>query len=61
MQVPASLLRMQQCENWPRFSRWVAIITLFVLAEKVLPWGPKMVRAASGLLLVASGILVLAG
>ena len=40
---------------------WVAIITLFVLAEKVLPWGPKMVRAASGLLLVASGILVLAG
>jgi len=40
---------------------WVAIITLFVLAEKVLPWRPTIVRAVSGLLLVASGILVLAG
>lgn len=40
---------------------WVAIITLFVLAEKVLPWPPTMVRAASGVLLVTSGIFVLVG
>jgi predicted metal-binding membrane protein len=40
---------------------WVAIITLFVLAEKVFPWRPTIVRGVSGLLLVASGILVLAG
>jgi predicted metal-binding membrane protein len=40
---------------------WVAIIMLFVLAEKVLPWRPTLVRAASGLLLVSSGILMWAG
>jgi len=40
---------------------WVAIITLFVLAEKVFPWRPNMARGASGLLLVSSGILVLTG
>ncbi|MGB5734722.1 MAG: DUF2182 domain-containing protein [Thiohalocapsa sp.] len=40
---------------------WVAIITLFVLAEKLFPWSPTGIRAASGLLLTLSGVLVLLG
>lgn len=40
---------------------WMALITLFVLAEKVLPGSPGRVRAVSGLALTAwgTGLLIL--
>jgi predicted metal-binding membrane protein len=38
---------------------WVAAITIFVLLEKVAPFG-RAIAALAGILLVASGIAVVA-
>ncbi len=37
---------------------WVATITAFVLAEKVLPWGNQVGRIAGGILILAGIVLL---
>ena len=37
---------------------WVATITIFVLAEKVLPWGNQVGRIAGGILILAGIVLL---
>jgi predicted metal-binding membrane protein len=40
---------------------WIAVITLFVLVEKIVPHGPAIGRITGGILILAGVSLILQG